>query len=223
MINTKPVECHDWTHEEQFYNNEPLPDHFDKYLPNFKEESEMYGIDSAWQSNRSINVIGKNREILESGGELGQPGLPEERRTLTIDRDTPDILHVPNYIFGTKGIQKASTGESFPAQPRLSQPAIVQQDSILATQDTKEVQTDPVDIDSLMKSIGAGPGAFSKKKTDTKTARPSCTSFMSPRGMTKNVLQKADRLNSSVTKADSNEWIPKKQQTEDMDDNDVEE
>ena len=202
VVKKKPVECHDWTHEEEFYNNEPLPDQFDKYLPNIKEESEMYGLDSAWQSNRSIPVIGKDNKILQEVG-LDQPEKPEERRMLTIDRDTPDILHAPNYSFSHKGIQKASTGESFLLQSRFSHQAVIQQESPLANQETKEIeiQTDPLDIDSLIKSIGPGPGAFSKKKKiDTKTTRPKCTSFMSPRNMTKNALQRSDGLNSSYTK-----------------------
>lgn len=180
--NVRHKDSGDWMYEENFFDNEPLPEHFEKYLPNIKEESEHYGINSAWTSNRSIQVSEKRDEVQE----IWPQSYSTEQRTLTVDRDTPDVLHNRNYMGRQFNIQKASTGESAPLHMMPREESLQQQST--ANLATKEVQTDPLDIESLIGSVSVGKSSFSKKKDNPATSKSKFSAIISPRDITKAAL-----------------------------------
>lgn len=171
----------DWMYEDRFYTNEPLPDHFDKYLPNIKEESENYGLDSAWQSNRSIAVIEPKNYFLE-GVDKEEQSNKEENRILTLDRDTPDLLHIPNYA---TVMPKASTGESLPIHWRGNQ----FQESLPRTPVPNSPQPEAAHQSEAPAPAASNPGSFSKKpRSKAKAVTANLGSLLSPRSATSKAL-----------------------------------
>lgn len=195
-----PSEYGDWLHEERYYINDPLPDQFDKYLPNIKEESENYGLDSAWQSKKSIPVVASQSSILRGSATDLQVVNEELRNRLPLERNILDSQYRSANSLAHSGIQKASTGESCSSNIRDLRRPQVEQPVVRKT--AKEIQTEPIDIDSLLKSIRGPAKAFAKKKNvETKVVKkPSYGAFLSPRASSKPIFKKNEVLEYSTRK-----------------------
>ena len=180
--------------EDNYFNEESINEHFGgRHLPKIKEVSETGGLDSAWNSERSIMV--------------GVPHIYRSdayiQKTLIVDRDQPDVLRMHTFNQDGMTIPKVSTGESASSNynPERLPPTREIHDKL-----TKEVQTDPLDIDQRKMSKTESKAIPTKKESPQSKKlfshlentlknsgkdvfkKVSAKNVKSPRMMTKNLL-----------------------------------
>lgn len=200
----------DFNLEDNYYEDLINENFGGKHLPKIKEESETGGLDSAWNSERSI----KMNFPVQYQSEYSL------RRNVVIDRDEPDVIRTHTFVMDTTTIPKASTGESATNQIKPESNTHIRELDKVA----KEVQTEPLEIvkpSTPVQDFKTTPKLSPKKDSSKKSSkilfshlestlkladsalskRLSAHNVKSPRLMTNNILATSgSKITSKVNK-----------------------